>query len=392
MAVTVETGFRPTGLNQSAITHEDFLDALDRVEPAETPFTTLCKNEVQLGAVDRTWNVDSFPSPKGAVGRADRETVTTGSARDWTANIRKMGNVGQGFSETFGAGWIASRVPRISGKGDILAEAKTDAMLALKQQFEVAACSLDQYAVYDAGPALGAVMSGYRALTSYGRRYTGGASGYAIGKATDLHYAPSGADITGTIAANHSRTMWRNLALTLRTAALRNTDWLAVCGINLRQAVCDLTDPHTTSATAAATGTGATVGITADQVRTYLRNETDTELGAVIDVIQTGSGRFIVAQTDWIGTTTASGGAAITTGYATTGWSSASGTRAAAAFNSAPAAGHIVKKGNLWKTYGVTPFAEELGNDGGGKTIDVKMLAMLGVKNPIYGGTICFTA
>lgn len=389
--VTVETGFRPAGLNQSAITHEDFLDTLDRIDPADTPFSALTKNEVNLQAVDRTWNVDTFPAPKGAVGRADREAVTTGDARDWSASIRKMGNIGQAFSETYGAGWISSRVVNVAGKKS-LEDSETDAYMAIKQQIECAMSSTDQYAIYDQGPKLGAVMSGYRALTAYSRRYTGGASGYAIGKPTDLHYAPSGAEITGTLAANHTRTMWRTLALTLRQAALRKTDWTVLCGLSLRQAVCDLTDPHTTTTTATATGTGANVGIAADQVRVNLRNETDNELGAVIDVIRTGNGRFMIAETDWIGQTTTAATGALTTGFATTGWANASGTRQLAAFVNNPYAGLVLARGNVWKCWGVPLYTEQLGKDGGGDTFDAKGLAMLGVKNPILSGTVLFTS
>jgi Family of unknown function (DUF5309) len=386
MAVTTEPGLRVA--RSKDITHEDFADAIDRINPAAYPMTSLCQSEVKLKAVDRTWNVDSYPTPKGAIGRGDNETApASGSAqsRDWSSNIRKMGNVAQGFSETYRVGWIAGQVPQIAGVSDIEAYAKAGAYEMLKQHMECAFLSFDQVAVYDQGPGLGAVGAGYRKLTDNANAYSA-ASAYAIGKPTDIHYAPTGACITGALTSVHNRAMWKSVALALRTAAKRKTDWMLIAGLTLRQAITDLTVPttQTTSATAGALGQAA------DQVRVYLRNEDDNVLGATVDVIQTDFGRIMVTDSDYIGTTTTD-----SSGNALSAVNSASGTGAGARGNAAfvnnPKAGVLIKKGNLFKTWGIMPYTEKLGIDGSGDAYDAKCLAMLGIRNPILAGWLNLT-
>lgn len=384
-AVTTEPGLRQA--RSKDITHEDFVDALDRISPAATPILSMSRNEVKLKAVDRTWNVDSYPTPKGALGRADNEPAPgSGNAlsRDWSANIRKMGNIAQGFSETWRRGWIAD-VPQIAGVNDIDAYAKAGAYELLKQHMEVAFGSFDQVAVYDAGVNVGALGAGYLKLTASANAYSA-ASAYAIGKPTDLHSAPSGAVLSGALSAVHTRAMWKGVAKALRTAAKQKTDWLLIAGLNLRQAVTDLTIPTTVTVTAAATGTAAVVSNTADQVRVLLRNEADSVLGATVDVIQTDFGRIMVTETDYLGTTTTTSSGAALTGYTTT-----SADRVQVSFISNPSAGIIVKKGNLFKTWAKTPFTEKLGATGAGDEFDAKCLAMFGVVNPILAGHLNFS-
>lgn len=382
-AVTTEPGLRQATSAYRNITREDYLDALDRIDPGKTPVLSMCPNEVKLKAVDRVWNVDSFPSPKGAVGRADNQTVAAGDIRDWSTNIRKMGNIGQGFSESFGVGWIAGELPVIPGVGDPMSYAEAGADLLIKTHMEAAFASFDQVAVYDAGVYLGAVGAGYLKLTASAGAYTS-ASAYAIGKPTDIHSAPASATITGALSATHSRAMWKNLAYALRTAAKQSGDWMVVAGLSLRQAITDLTVPVTTTTVNGATsGTGVRVGIAAEQVRVYTRAESDSVLGASVDIIQTDFGRFIVTDSDYLGTTTTT-----STGGALSAVNSSSAERLSAAFVGNPSAGLVIKRGNIWKTWGITPFTEELGNDGGSKRFDRKCLAMLGVKNPILAGTL----
>lgn len=386
MAVTTEPGLRVA--RSKDITHEDYADAIDRINPAAYPMASLCQSEVKLKAIDRTWNVDSYPTPKGAVGRADNEpapAATASGRRDWSANIRKMGNVGQAFSETYGAGWIAAQVPQIAGVANIEAYAKAGAYEMLKQHMECAFLSFDQIAVYDQGPGLGAVGAGYRKLTDAANAYSA-ASAYAIGKATDIHSAPTGACLTGALTSVHNRAMWKSVALALRTAAKRKTDWMLIAGLSLRQAVTDLTVPTTQSTSA----TGGALSQAADQVRVLLRNEDDTVLGATVDVILTDFGRIFVTDSDYIGTTTTD-----SSGNALSAVNSASGTgagaRGNAAFVSNPKAGVLIKKGNLFKTWGILPYAEKLAVDGSGDAYDAKCLAMLGVRNPILAGWLSFT-
>lgn len=362
------------------ITLEDFLDQLDRIEPAATPLTTMCANEIELKATERSWDVDSYPSPKGALGRADGEAVTTASARNWAANMRKMGNIAQGHSETWGAGWIASRIPRIAGVTDIVAYGKASAAVMLKQHMEVAFGSFDQVAVIDQGSGLGAIGAGYLKLTDFANRYTA-ASAYVAGKPTDLHYAPTGACVTGALASVMARSLLKTVAFALRTAAKQKMDWMLVAGLSLRQAITDLTDPTTTTTTASA---GA-LSQAATQVKIISRGEQDNVLGASIDVIQTDFGRILVTDSDYIGTTTTDvSGAALSAVNTTSG--TGAGARGNAAFVSTPKKGVIVKKGNLFKMWGVAPFTEQLGKDGGGDTYDTKCVTMLGIRNPILAG------
>lgn len=383
MAITTEPGLRVA--RSKDITNEDYAQQIDRISPAQTPFLSLCRTEVKLKAVDRTWNVDSFPAPKGAVGRADNEAAPGSGAaasRDWSSQIRKMGNVAQGFSETWRVGWIAETVPQIAGVPDTAAYAKAGAYEMLKQHMEAAFTSFDQVAVYDQSPGLGAVCAGYRKLTDNANAYTA-ASSYAIGKPTDVHYAPTAATLTGGLTAVHSRSMWKSVSLALRQAAKQNGDWMAICGLTLRQAVTDLTNP----VNASAAGTGASALNTSEQVRVLLRNEEDSILGASVDVIQTDFGRIMVSTSDYIGTTTSD-----STGGSLTAVNTASAVRANASFVSNLKSGILVKKGNTFKTWGIMPTTEALGKTGGGSDYDSKCLATWGVDNPIKAGWLFFTS
>ena len=382
MAVTTEVGLRVQRAQD--ITHEDFADAIDRVKPARTPFMSLARNEVKLKAIDRSWNVDVFPNPKGAVGRADNEDApATGSAlsRDWSSGIRRMGNVAQAFSETFRIGWIAD-VPQIAGVKDIKAYARAGAYEMLKQHIEVAACSLDQTALYDASPGLGAVLAGYYMLTTSGNGYTGTA--YAAGQAplSGSLCAPTGASLTASsasLSATHTRTMWKNVAAALRITTKESGDYMVICGTTLRQAVSDFTDPIT--------ATSGVSAMTTTQIRVYNRNESDSVLGATVDTIQTDYGRFFVTDSDYIGATTRDSADA-----ASATWTGVSARRALLVFNSRPRAGHIIKKGNVFKTWAKMPETEELGRLGGGQAFDAKCLLTIGVDNPQRCGTLPFTA
>jgi hypothetical protein len=378
MAVATEPGIRVA--RSKDITHEDYQDAIDRIKPAVTPLMSFAKTERELIATDRTWNVDTFPGVKGARGRGDNEPApASGSAdsQDITTSMRKMGNVAQAFSRTYRNGWIINRVPKIAGVKDVDSYAQATFTEAMKLDQEAAMSSFDQVAVYDQGAGLGAVMAGYRKLTDDANKYAA-ASAYAIGKPTDLHFAPTGACLTGALTAVHSRAMWKNVALALRTAAKENGDWMLVAGLTLRQAITDLTNPVNTAS--------ASTSFTTEQVRVLTRNENDSVLGATVDVIQTDFGRIMVATSDYVGTTTTD-----STGGALSAVNTATAHRSLASFVYGTKNGILLKKGNVGKAWGVMPYREKLGADGGGDAYDLKSMLTMTINNPIKAGWLLFT-
>ena len=235
-------------------------------------------------------------------------------------------------------------------------------------------------------------------LIDYTNRYTA-ASAYAAGKPTDIQYAPTGActitantpaNVTGVtgLTASVTRAYLKYVAYQLRVAALRKTDWVLLACLRLRQAITDLTEPQTLTTTETATGIG--VAQSSYQIKILSRAEQEPTLGASIDVIQTDFGRFMVIETDYIGTTTTTN-----SGGALSAWAGTSGTgagaRGNAGFYNVPYAGLILKKGNLAKSWGVAPKSTELAQLGGGDNYDVKCAAMLEVRNPVLGAYWNFT-
>ena len=142
------------------ITLEDYLNQLDRIEPAQTPMTTFAANQVKLKSTERSWNVDTYPTPNGATGRADGEQVNTATMYSWNTNMRKMGNLMQGFARPLGVGWQAQEVPQIAGVSNLLSYAKASAMVMLKVDMECAFSSLDQPAVITRDPDWAAFAPG----------------------------------------------------------------------------------------------------------------------------------------------------------------------------------------------------------------------------------------
>lgn len=382
MALTLEPAIKPASPTRN-LSHEDFVDQLDRVDPAVTPMTSFASNAVELKSTDRKWLVDSFPNPKGAVGRADGEAAATGNIRDWTANMRPIGNIGQGFDEQFGIGWIAQTIPQIAGVKDPLAYAKASAYLMLKQHMEVAFTSFDQAAIIDQGAGLGSLGGGYLKLTDYANRYTA-ASSFALGSPSDIHYAPTGACVTGALTSVHNRALWKTIAAALRVSAKRRTDWTLIAGLTLRQAITDLTDPSVSTSTS--TAASSVVAVAPTQVKVFTRAEDDNILGASVDIIQTDFGRIMVTDTDYIGKTKLSAA-----GTAITNVDSAATARALSTYIPNAKNGVILKKGNVFKVWGIPPFTDELGKDGGGPRFDAKAYCMFGVKNPQLAGWLLLT-
>ena len=381
MAITLEPNTRVTNSAYNNISLEDFLDIVDRVEPETTPMYSMAAREMALGNTEFAWTVDSWPTVNAAVGVSDGAAAASASDRNVLANQRKMGNFGQGFRRQYGAGWIAQRVPKVAGRSNLIADAQADAMVLLKQDQEVAFCSRDQLAVQDDGSD-GSLMSGYLRLTSKllptgaaVTSYTAGASSYAVGQPTDIHYAPTAACVTGaSLATGFNLSAVRSISKALRAAAASNGDYVFLCGLDLREAVTALTDPSLTTTTGAS---GVAIGTT--QARMFTQAIADKELGISIDVLRTDWGRWMVVPTRFIGHTTETSGGTVTA------------TRSVRSFNEKPKAGYLLKKGNFAKRIGVAPYVENLAKDGGGDRFDAKTFSSLVVYNPTYAGWVNYT-
>lgn len=376
----LETTATPAAASKN-LTHEDFLDQLNRVDPAVTPFMSSCKTIVKLKAHERSWNTDVFPSPKGAVGRAEGEAAGTGD--DWTSNMRKVGNIGQGFSRQWGIGWILESLPQIAGVSDPLAYAKASAYLMLKKDVEVALCSRDQAAIIDGGSGLGSLGAGYFKMIDPANAYTG-LSNYAAGKPPNNCAAASNAVVTGALTSVVNRALFKTVALALRQTAKQRKNWKLLAGLTLRQAITDLTLPA--QATSTSTAASSVVSTTGSQVMVYTRAEDDPVMGSSIDIIVTDWGQIRVIETDWTGSTKLS-----SAGTAITNVDSAATARALSTWNSEPKDGVIIDPENLFLQWGIPWFTEELARDGSGRRFDAKGFVMLGVGNPSLGGSFYLT-
>lgn len=380
MALTTEPGLRQPNANYDNITMEDYMDRIDRAKPELTPVWSMARREMELTNTTFAWNVDILPSPNGALGVADAENAPTGGVRDVTANIRKMGNVGQGVRRQFGAGWIAQKVPNIAGlgKGNIISRGRADAYLLAKQDFEVAFCSTDQSAYTDTGSGTGSLMAGMRQMVDKANQYTS-ASGFAYGQPTDLQYAPTGASITGaSMAASFNLASIRSVSKALRKSAASAGDYVFLCGLDLRENITFLTDPTTATASA----TGGALSQAATQVRSFNQNIDDGVFKMSITMLRTDFGSMMVMESRMIGTTTTN---------STGGAVASSGNRATRVYLENPKAGYLFQRDQVFKRVGVPFYETALPDNGGGPTYDVKGLAALGVGNPMYFGFYVFT-
>lgn len=369
MALTTEPNLRQTNSAYNNLAHEDLMDVLDRVDPAATPVWSMATRENELGNTEFSWEVDSWPNPNGAVGPGDGYATQAGEVRDVAANRRKMGNYGQAFRRVFGAGWIANQVPDLpgKGKGKLLADGAADAMILLKQDFEVAACSFDQTATPDVGGASGSIMAGIVKLVDPTNAYTH-PSGFAYGKPTDLHTAPASAVVTGAMATAFNLAATRTVVQALRVATKVRKDYAFLCGLDLRAAVTALIDPIVQSASGGA--------LAATQTRNFTQRIDDAQLGMSIDVIRTDYGRLLVMDTDHIGnTTTNSGGTAQT-----------DANRSLRVYVNKATYGLILSREKLFKRVGVPVQPGELADDGGGTTRYVRTYLSIGVRNPVGFG------
>ncbi len=374
MALTTEPNLRQTTSFYGDLAYEDMMNMVDRVDPMQTPLYTMARREYELNNTEFSWQVDSWPSPNGALGPGDGYAVQTTETRDVTASRRKMGNYGQAFRRVFGAGWIANSVPKLpgSGKGKLLAEGAADAVTLLKQDIEAAFSSFDQTALPDTGGATGSIMAGVRKLIDNANAYTA-ASTFTYGKPTDLHSAPTAACINGTLAGTFNLSSLRTVAKVLRQAVAKNKDYAFLCGLDLRAAVTGLVDPLQVSATGGA--------LAPSQQRIFSQSMADSELGISIDVIRTDYGRFMVVPTDFIGTTMTN----------STGGPTTDATRSSRVYTSKPAYGLIISREKLFKRWGVPFDPDTLQNDGGGTNRQVRCYVTVGVGNPLGFGFYLLT-
>lgn len=373
MALTTEPNLRSASSAYRNLAHEDLMDVLERVDAATTPAYSLAARENELGNTEFAWEVDSWPDAAGAAGPGDGYAVQSSEVRDVTASRRKMGNYGQVFRRPFGAGWIANSVPRLpgSGRGKLLADGAADAMILVKQDMEVGICSFDQTATADVGGASGSTMAGVRKLIDNANVYAS-ANAFAYGKPTDLHYAPTAACVTGTMASAFNLAALRTAAQALRAATLRNKDYTFLVGLDLRAACTALTDPTTSTAAS---------GITTTQGRSFTQAISDTELGISIDVIRTDYGRFLIVPTDFIGnTTTNAAGSAMNDTQ-----------RALRVYVNKAKYGLILSREKLAKRVGVPVEVDTLQNDGGGTNRQVRTYQSVKVGNPVGFGFFLLT-
>ncbi|CAK0780977.1 hypothetical protein CCP3SC15_850002 [Gammaproteobacteria bacterium] len=376
MAITTEKGLR-----EAKLPFEDFMDVVDKVEPAETPLYSLCGRESELGNTEFSWTVDSWDTPKGAVGPGDGYAVQAAEIADGTTRKRKMGNVGQAFRRAYGEGWISAQVPKLPGVGKgTLSGTAADTLVNLKRDIDCAFGSFDQQAVQDQGSASGSTMAGLRLLIDAsgnaptGSTYTA-ASAYMVGRPTDLHFAPTGACVSAaSMSASFNLAALKTTLKLLRSATKRNKDYILLCGLDLREAVSGLTDPATSSAT------GGALAVTTS--RSFTQAIADAELGISIDVIRTDWGRLLVVPTDNIGLTTLN----------STGGAAGDTARSTRVFTEKPKQGYVLSREKLAKRWGVPFQTEDLSPDGASKSKVLRAYCGLVCYNPTGFGYYLYAA
>lgn len=348
MGATVEKDNR-------VVRFEDFMNVLTKVEPADTPIFSMTPNEAQLGNSEFAWAVDRLRAPRGAVGSPDNAEDSSSTLKDNAENRRKVMNSGQAFRLPYGVGWIQDQM-RVPGVTNEMARASADMLAVLKQEVECAMASGDQGAASDDG-SNGGLMSGYGALTSRANSFSG--STPTVGKIPELFIPPEAAqigstgDISSTPTANEGAPLatldldlLKGVVKALRRVAKRGRDYVLLCGLDLRQAITDLTNPSV-QATIQAGVSG--------QVRTFTQQIGDAELGQSIDVIRTDFGRLLVVATDFIGTTCQDANGAYTA------------TRADRVFNEKPRWGYVIAREMIAKRWGVGPEKYPIADMGAGK-------------------------
>ena len=311
-AITAEPDARNSTAKDGDLAFEQYLDLLDMADPEDTPFynsigrSARGKNpdgiEVDLQNSQLSWGVDKLPDPIGAVGWGDNYAVQSTEFLNILTNQRKMGNVAQAYRRAAGVGWQAQAVTNVPG-GGLTPRAQRRVDQLIKQDIECGLCSLDQVAAQATTSAstTGGTMAGFRNLVSFANRYTDAATGFAFGKATDLHYAPTAACLTGALASVFNYSAVKTIMRAMREAAAMGSDFVFLCGLDVRDAVTTMVDPATQ--TAAATGTSAVVAL--NGIRVFTRDQDDRSFGHSIGILKTDYGRVEVMETKRIGYTAA---------------------------------------------------------------------------------------
>ena len=370
MALTTEPGLRQASSAYRDLPFEDMLDVLDMYDPGSTPLFTMARREKELGNTEFWHEVDSWNPPQGALGYGDAYPLQVASeVMDVTMNRRKIGNGGQTFRQGYGSGWVAEKVPVMTGTGrGFRKTGSVRAMVMLKQSIECAMASFDQTFNLDQGGLNGPLMASIKSLVDHNNSYAS-ANAAVLGVPSDLHYAPVAACAAGVLADTFSQNLLQNALLALRQATQRNGTYWYLCGLGLRQAVTGLIKPMALQGAA---------GAVAGQMNTYTQEMKDTKLGARIDVVYTDYGTLMIKETDFIGTTTTdANGNAIANGAAG---------RVNRAFVSKPNYGLIVSQDKLALRFGVGFETDELGHDGGGVTKLLRTYCGVVVLNPMGFG------
>lgn len=376
MAITAETDARSSSSLYADVAFEQYLDLLDLAQPEQTPFySTIGKSprgkdpegvELDLANSQFAWGVDKLPDPVGAVGWGDNYQVQSSEFINILANQRKMGNIAQAFRRAAGVGWQANAVTNTPG-GALSPRAQQRIDTLMKQDIEVALCSLDQAAVQatSSASASGGTMAGFRKLVDFANRYTDAATGFAFGKPTDLHYAPTAASMTGALSSTFNFAATKTIMRALREVSAEHNDYVMLCGLDVRDAVTAFVDPSTTSATG---GALATTGI-----RAFTKAQDDNEFGFSIGILRTDYGRVEVMESKRIG-------------YTTTDGNSTTAVRANRVFVEKPK-GFLLYRPQDWQMHWGVRFERGMIPDQGqGKSFFTRSLCSLRVRNPIRTG------
>lgn len=377
MAITAEVDARSASSLAADLAFEQYLDTLDVAQAEQTPFySTIGKSprgkdpegvELDLANSQLAWGVDKLPDPVGAVGYGDNYEVQSGEFINILANQRKMGNIAQAFRRAAGVGWQANAVTNTPG-GALSPRSQARVDILMKQDIEVAMCSLDQAAAAatTSGTASGGVMAGFRKLVDYANRYTDAATGFAFGKPTDLHYAPTGATLTGALSSVFNYAATKTITRALREVSAEHNDYVMLCGLDVRDAVTTMVDPATASATGGA--------LAATSIRAFNRDQDSKEYGFSIGILRTDYGRVEVMESKRIGyTTKASNG-------------STTAVRTDRVFTEAPKS-FLLYRPQDWNIHWGTRFQRGMIPDQGqGKSFFTRSLLSLRVKNPIRTG------
>lgn len=376
-AITAAPDARETG-KDADLAFEHYLDLLDMNKPEDTPFYSSIGRsprgrnpegiEIDLRNEQLSWGLDNAPVPIGAVGWGDNYAVQSTEFINVLENQRKMGNTGQAFRRASGAGWIADAVVNTPG-GRLIVRARNKVNMAIKQDIEAALCSLDQSSVSPttSGSASGGVMSGFRQLVDYANRYTDAATGFAYGKPTDLHYAPTAASFTGALSSTFTYAAVCTMMRKLREAGGEHNDFAFLCGLDVRDAITAFVTPGTSSATGGA--------LAATSVRAFTQMQGDETFGFSIGILKTDYGRVEVMETLRIGDTL---NAAADSG--------STAVRVDRVFNQRPKSFLLFRPEDWHMHWGARFETVDIPDQGQGKSFLTRCYLSLRVRNPIRTG------